>query len=238
MRTAAAAIVLLLIAHVFLVTAGGLWLAATDRLSGERLTAVVDVFRETNAAQAKREAEAAAAEQAALEVQADLARMEDVSDGPQRLEDRLRERLESDDFAMHRLERMKQESSSVIQRLAQDRAYVQAELARLDREREAFAAEVAGREAALADADFRRAVETLEQLKPKQAKAVVQELVAGGDRDQAVAYLAAMDLRKSAGVLKQFKGDVEAAEAAVLIEAIRRRQSDDLNQQLAEAAQP
>ena len=224
-RNLAAVIVLLVAAHLLLLSGGFVWLAASDRLSADRAGAVVDVFRVPVSVQAVRDAEAEAAAADARAIQEELQRMEEVADGPKDLGNRLMEKLLHDDLAVHRLERLQEEGAAVRTRLAQDRAYVEEALARLDRERAAFEAAVAKQQDKMADQDFLRAVETLEQLKAAQAKDVVRELVATGGFDQAVDYLAAMDLRKSAGILKQFKGEQEAAEAAVLIEAIRTRQS-------------
>jgi hypothetical protein len=183
----------------------------------------------------RKRAELAVQETAALKLQQQIARLEEVGDGPKRLEDRLSDKLEGDDFATHRLERMRQEARAVSDRLTQDRGYVDDRVRALAAEREAFQAMVADREALLENEDFKRAVETLEQLKPAQAKDVVRVLMAEGKKDQVVEYLAAMDLRKSAGVLKQFKGPGEVEEAAVLIEAIRLRRVDDMRDRLAEA---
>ena len=235
MKLAATVIVLLVAIHILLLTGGGFWLAVSGRLNLDRLHQVVDVFRDPVAVTERAAAEADAAATEALELQAEIARLEEGSDGPKRLEDRLADKLEGDDFAVHRLERMKQESDAIRDRLDQDRAYIDEQLAKLDAERAEFAAVVEGRLDGLTREDFDRAVQTLEQLKAAQAKAVVRELVATGEKEQAVAYLAAMDLRKSAGVLKQFKGDDEAREATELIEAIRKRRSVSLRDSLAAA---
>jgi len=86
-----------------------------------------------------------------------------------------------------------------------------------------FARRVANRSAELQNEDFRRAVASLESLPPKQAKAVIDAYVEAGEGDLAVDYLAMMQLRKSAGVLKAFKAEEDLPRAAWLIEKIRTR---------------
>ncbi|MEM1099445.1 MAG: hypothetical protein AAGH92_11740 [Planctomycetota bacterium] len=223
MKTIASVIVLLVAIHLLGVAAGFVWLSATNRLDRDRFDRVVDVFRLTVDQEAALEAERERNEAEALAIQQQLIRMEDVADGPQSLEDRLARKLEGDDFAMHRLARMQQESGAIEQRLAQDRAFVEGELERLAQERQAFEAEKERYATQMQDEDFRRAVQTLEQLKGRQAKEMLQVLL---DRDQqqlVVDYLAAMNLRKSAGILKEFKGTEEAVQAMDIVEALRER---------------
>ena len=58
---------------------------------------------------------------------------------------------------------------------------------------------------------------------PKQAKAVFQELLTAGGEKQVVSYLSAMEERKAAKVLKEFKLPNEIDQAAMLIEQLRQR---------------
>ncbi len=223
MRMLAGVIVTVVTLHLLAAAGGFVWLAASDRLDRDRLTAVVDLFRPTIAEQQMREAEAQAAEEEALAMQRHLIRMEDVADGPQSLEDRLARKLEGDDFALHRLARMQEESSAIQQRVDRDRAYVDAQLRRLATERQAFEETRQTYQEQMLDEDFRRAVKTLEQLKGKQAKQLLQNLLDAGELEQVVDYLAAMNLRKSAAILKEFKSDAEAAVAMEIVEALRLR---------------
>ncbi|MEM8495768.1 MAG: hypothetical protein AAF663_10320, partial [Planctomycetota bacterium] len=67
------------------------------------------------------------------------------------------------------------------------------------------------------------AVQTLEQLKGRQAKEMLQVLLDRDQQELVVDYLAAMNLRKSAGILKEFKGAEEAVQAMDIVEALRER---------------
>ncbi len=236
MKTIAAVIVLLVIFHLLAATSGFVWLSASGRLDRSRLEAVTDVFRLTIAEQALLEAENEAAEKQATEMQRHLIRMEDVADGPQSLEDRLARKLEGDDFALHRLARMQEESSAIQQRVDQDRAYVDAQLKRLTTEQKAFDQIKQQYSDQMQDEDFKRAVKTLEQLKGKQAKVMLQTLLDKGKMPLVVDYLSAMNLRKSAGILKEFRSDQESDQAMKILEALRLRGKKLTNPQLAGAA--
>ncbi len=223
MRTIASVIVLLVALHLLAATGGLVWLSATNRLDRTRVERLVEMFRLPAHEEAALAAEREKHESQALAVQQQLIRMEDVADGPQSLEDRLARKLEGDDFAMHRLARMQEESGAIAQRLAQDRAFVESQLKRLDAERAAFEAEKQRYATQMQDEDFRRAVQTLEQLKGRQAKEMLQVLLDQDQLDLVVDYLAAMNLRKSAGILKEFKGAEEAVAAMEIVEALRKR---------------
>ncbi len=235
MRTIATVIVLLVTAHLFAATTGFLWLAASDRLNRDRVEAVVDLFKPTITAQAQNEAEQERLANEAAAQQAQLIRMEEVANGPQSLEDRLAQKLQGDDFALHRLARMQEESSAIQTRLDQDRAYVDAQLNRLETERAAFEQAKLEHAELMQQADFKQAVKMLEQLKGRQAKTMLQNLLADGQMDLVVDYLAAMNLRKSAGVLKEFRTPEEAAVAMQILENLRKRGVDMTDPQLAGA---
>lgn len=234
MRTLAAVIVLLVVAHLFAATGGAVWLAASGRLSPDRLVEAVNLFRPTVAEAAAAAAELAALETETLANQRDLGYLASVSEGPRPLEDRLVEKLQGDELVLHRLERMREESGAITSRLAQDRAYVDAKIAELEQREQAIAALLEAELAQREDADFQQAVATFTAMPAKQAKAMAQALLEEGKDDQVVAYLEAMPLRNRAAVLKAFNGPAEAAVAAALVERLRTAGAD----RLAEAGPP
>ncbi len=223
MKTLASVIVIVVALHLLAGMGGVIWLAASDRLSKDRMTGLVDTFKQPVSAERKADEERIAREAEALTVQQQMAQMEAVADGPRRLEDRLVAKLEGDDLSMHRLERMKQESDAIQQRLAQDKAYIEGELKKLDEQRARYEAEVARREQQLRDEDFLKAVELVEQLKPRQGKEMIQDLVGNNNQLQAVDYLAAMQPRKAAAILSEFKTPEDSKQATDLLEALRQR---------------
>lgn len=238
MRTLSAVIVLLVAIHLLAATGGFIWLAASDRLDRGRVEQVVDLFRPTIAEQARLEAEQQQAEEQALATQSELAYMESVGNGPRSLEERLAQKLEGDDYVQHSFERMREDRDAIQTRLNQDRAFIDSQLQRLETERAAFEAIKKDYEDRRTQEDFQRAVATFEQLKPKQTKQMFQQLIASGQTDLVVDYLAEMSLRKSAGVLKEFKSPAEVGQASAIIEALRQRGKNMTNPQLAEASSP
>ncbi|MEM9420508.1 MAG: hypothetical protein AAGA25_15870, partial [Planctomycetota bacterium] len=178
--------------------------------------------------QLKAEAEAAEADAAAARDQ--LMRLESVAKGPQTLEDRLAENFEADEFDLHRLERLGAETEAIRRRLDQDKALIAGEWAKLQADKAIFEEMVKVRTASMRDEDFDRAVKTLEQLPPKQAKGVVQKYIADGQMAEVVDYLAAMQLRKSAGILKAFKSEEDIPQAAEILERLRTRGKDPFGQ--------
>ena len=230
MKSLLSAFIILVFLHLIAAVGFVGWLGATDRVNGERIQRVVDVFTPTVAQeqQNKADAEAAAAEAEAVRQQ--LVRLESVADGPKTLEDRLMENFEDDEFDLHRLERLNAETEAIRRRLDQDKQLIAKEWTELQQREAAFEELVARRTEGMQQDDFKRAVKTLEQLPAKQAKEMVQQYIADGQIDDAVDYLAAMQLRKSAGVLKAFKSEEDIPQAAELLKKLRDRGKDPFGQ--------
>lgn len=225
-----AAFIILLLIHLILAVGFVGWLQASNRLDGERMQAVVDMFTPTIDEVEKLRAEAEAAEAEAQAARDQLIRLESVAQGPQTLEDRLTMNFEADEFDLHRLERLNAETEAIRRRLDQDKQLIAKELDELREQQAEFDELVARTTASLRDDDFKRAVATLEQLPAKQAKQVIQQYLADGKTDDAVDYLASMQLRKSAGILKAFKTEEELPQAAMLIDELRNRGADPFGQ--------
>jgi len=223
MKSLLAAFIILILIHLILAVGFVGWLQASNRMDGERVQAVVEMFKPTISEVEQLKAEAEAAEAEAQAARDQLMRLESVAKGPQTLEDRLAANFEADEFDLHRLERLNAETEAIRRRLDQDKALIAEELAALQARQKEFDELVERRTASMRDEDFNRAVKTLEQLPAKQAKGVVQQYVAAGKMDDVVDYLAAMQLRKSAGILKAFKSEEEIPQAARLIHELRNR---------------
>ena len=230
MKSLLAAFIILILIHLILAVGFVGWLQASNRLNGERVQQVVDMFKPTVAEVEQLKAEAEAAEAEAHAARDQLMRLESVAKGPQPLEDRLPMNFEADEFDLHRLERLNAETQAIRRRLDQDKALIAEELAALQARQDAFDELVERRTAAMRDEDFNRAVKTLEQLPPNQAKGMIQQYIAAGKTTDAVDYLAAMQLRKSAGILKAFKSEEEIPTAAMLLDELRNRGQDPFGQ--------
>ncbi len=66
----------------------------------------------------------------------------------------------------------------------------------------------------------------LEQLKAKQAKSMMQQMIAAGQTEEVVDLLTAMNLRKAGSILREFKSEAEIAQANELLKHLRGRGVD------------
>lgn len=230
MKSLLAAFIILILIHLILAVGFVGWLQASNRIDGERVQAVVEMFKPTLAEVDQLKAEAEKAEAEAQAARDQLMRLESVAKGPQTLEDRLTMNFEADEFDLHRLERLNAETEAIRRRLDQDKQLIAKELAELQARQEAFDELVERRTASMRDEDFNRAVKTLEQIPANQAKGMIQQYIAAGKMNDAVDYLAAMQLRKSAGILKAFKSEEEIPQAALILEELRNRGKDPFGQ--------
>lgn len=223
MRAVWIALCSLLVIHVIAGIAFMGWLRASGRLNRDRVHRVVEIFRPTIAQERADRKLAEKVEAEAKEQAAALARLEEVADGPTTVADRLATDQQARELSLRKIERLQREIRDLTRNMEFARQQIGAQKADIDRERAAFEA-YRQREIALkADDEFQRAVQTYEGLKPKQAKVMFQELIGRGEKDKVVDYLAAMQLRKSAAVLGEFKADDEVAQAAELVERLRGR---------------
>ncbi len=221
MRAILTALTILIVLNLLAVGAGVAWLAGTDRLSRERVEAVVAVFKPTIAQEeaAAREAEALAAE--AAQTQAEALRLAEVADGPKTLEARLAESRRVDEVTAQRVERLKREREDILRQIEAAKLMIERQREEIAVREQAFDQRVAAYQEQRESDDFKRAVSMLEQLKPGQVKQVLQDFMATGETEQAVAYLAAMNQRKAGAVLREFKEEPELEQARTLIEALR-----------------
>lgn len=226
MRSLSIAVVTLVVVNLLAVAALGGWLHTTGRLSRERVDKAVSLFTPTLEEEAAQAEQAAVAEEEAKAMAVQLARLEAVADGPMTTDDRLHQQQQRDELAEARVQRLQRDIADLQRQLEIAQAQIAKDRARLIEERTAFDEAVAAQQAAEQDENFQQAVRTYEQLKPRQVKQMFQTMMAEGRSDQVVSYLAAMQIRKSAGVLKEFKEEAEIAQATALIEALRKRGID------------
>lgn len=223
MRTLITAITLVLVINILALGALAGWLGTTGRLNKERVRNAVAVFNHTIEEEAMLAEEA---EQAELDDQA-LAeralRMEQVAGGPVTPEARLQSIQVIDENQRALLERQKVEAEALRRQLNVQQRLIEEKIAELDTKRKAFDAAIAARIEEMEGADFQEAIAMLEGIPAKQAKQVIQEWLTSGSQDQVVEYLSAMEERKAAKVLKEFKLPNEVAQAATLIEQLRLR---------------
>ncbi len=219
---------LLLVLLINLLAVGGFvgWLVASDRVDRERVEAAVALFTPTLTESQQSEAESQAmAEQVAAE-QTRLTRLAEVAAGPRSLDQRLLANKATDDYVRELLNRLSAENAAIRSRLEQDRRLLEERHEELTQRETLFDDRVETRLGRMRDEDFTKAVAAFEQLKPKQGKAALEALLNSGQRDEAIDYLATMQGRKSAAILREYKDPQEAGRVAELIEALRRRTQD------------
>lgn len=225
MKSVFAALLIVLLINLLAVAGFAGWLAMSDRLNQERVDAIVAMFKPTIAQDRQAEAEAETMAKELAEEQTRLARLAEVAAGPRSLDQRLLANRATDDYTRELLNRLTTENDSIRERLAQDRRLIEIRLAKLEEQRESFERLVEERTGRLQEEDFRRAVEAFEQLKAPQGKAALEAMLNSGQREEAIEYLSAMDGRKSAAILREYKQPAEATRVAELIEALRQRTS-------------
>lgn len=208
----------------FLAMAGGaVWLYGTGRLNEDRITRLTAIFAPTIAEEEKaRQDDEEKKKKEEIDAR-EIARLQRVAEGPNELTAKIAEDQEKDEIAMQRYERLKRDitdlkrTNELAQRLLAD------ERAKLESERKAFQAILDAEQKKRNDEDFKQAVKMYEQLKAKQAKEMFVQLLATNQTGQVLDYLAAMQLRKAAAVLKEFKTPAEVVQATDIVQRLRQR---------------
>lgn len=235
MKTLWRVLCLFVVIHALLLGGFVLWLRGTGRLDRERVQRAAAVFAPTltQEAQSRRDTERAEREREQRELEA--ARLGSLAEGPVTVGERLASEAQRNEVAEVRVERLKREVNDLRRQLQLAQDLLTKQKNELDARHKAFA-EWAGREEKLRqDADFKQAVRVYEQLKPKQAKEMFQSLLKDGKEPQVIDYLAAMQLRKAAAVLKEFKTPDEVTQATALVQRLRERGVDPMSERAAPA---
>jgi type IV secretory pathway VirB10-like protein len=209
---------------------GGLvgWLAMTGRLNKQRVQEVVKVFDHTIAhdKQQQKEAKEKAQKQAKRAERA--ARLERVKDGPITMQDRLAAKQRADQIAMHRLNRLQEETGDLRQQIERAKSRITEQRKALEQKRKQFEQFVKQRTQQMKKKDFKKAVAMYESVGADKAKRMFQQLLANGEQDQVVKYLAAMQQRAASKILQAFEGPQEVQQATNLIERLRKRGENPL----------
>jgi len=219
--------VLVLINALMLVGLIG-WLDMTGRLNNLRVARVKEIFQLTIEAEQEQLEQAKELEAQARKQALDAARLESLTDGPITLADRLSAEQEQDELAIQRVERLQRDIHDLQRQFKLAKQQIGKQRAQLEADQQALDAAVQLQVDLQQDQDFQLAVRMYEQLKPKQAKQMLRQLIAQGQKKQVVDYLASMQLRKAASVLKEFKTPSEEAQATDLIQSLRLRGVDPI----------
>jgi hypothetical protein len=121
----------------------------------------------------------------------------------------------------HVRRRLEDERTMLSLTLTRATAQLEASITAFERERAQWQSSRSDDTQRKIDEQFLQVVRQLEQLPAKQAKGILQSMVADNNVDQVIAYLDAMSPRAAAKVLREFKSDVEMPLAASLLERLR-----------------
>lgn len=152
------------------------YLKATDRLSMDRMrdlrekfsaTVTQDNVKKTQAEADKKAAETKAAEEAK------------ANKPPLNAEQQLATRVELSQLDQQRLQRLREEIEGLRKTLSQERADLDRRQAKFDADQKAFADQVSQFTQSAGDEQFKKTLGILQSIKPKEAKAMLTEMLSG-----------------------------------------------------------
>lgn len=156
------------------------WLYATDRLDGERVTKLRATISKPIAAEKKEIADESAKAAAAVKATEDSARM---SKAPLTAEQQLEARLGATDIDRQKAERMGREIADLRAQLGLERSRLEKERTALASDRAAFEEMVKVKLGAAQDAQMKKTLNVLSELKPGPAVAVLRAMMAPQEGD-------------------------------------------------------
>ena len=222
MRTVWTSLCLMLIVNLLLLIGLFGYLSISGRLDKQRFRAAVDLFRLTINEQRKIKVEDDRLAEEKQQATEKIGRLQEAAKRPMTLAERLDAQTQSDDMAMERFNRMRRVKSDLESYFQRMKLNVEKQRAQLDVDRKAFQDALEREKQLSEDPNFKQAVNMYQQIRPKQAKEMFQQLIDQNKTEEVVKYLAAMQLRKAAKVLQEFTKD-DVAQAANLIERLRNR---------------
>lgn len=223
MKTAWTVISIVVLANMLALAGFVGWLRFTGRLDRARVNHLVEMFTLTVEQEVLEKEKAQALEEQAREQALQVARLESVGEGAVTLADRLHAQQQGSEAATLRVERMQREVHDLQRQLELTKQLLSKQRQELNDERKVFTEQARAADELRDDKNFQNALRMYEGVKPKQAKQMFQELMRRGMTDQVVDYLAAMQPRKAATVLKTFKSQVEIEQVADLVQRLRER---------------
>jgi len=219
MKTLITAIIVLAIANLVAIGGFGMWLGATDRLSKDRFNRVREMLSMTVAEEnqvsssekAKVELETKAAAEATKMAQPPKSAVEAINDTRQGVEIQQQGAL-----------RLRDELRQLQAQLDRRQIELDAAKAQFDVREKNFQQRLAEVGKAAATEQFKQALAALEAQEPADAQKVLDALIRGSSREQAVSYLASMNPKNRAAVITEFI-TADQRLAADLLESLRTR---------------
>lgn len=200
------------------------WLASSGRIDRDRLRRAAAIF-EVPIEEEKQQVEKlkAEAEQQAKKLHMAQALQHVETVGLKSFNQMITESAGKEQVADLRADRIARDIEDLRRRFEADKQLVEKRLKEVQA-REMALKKLLEEEASLRESrDFKLAVQMYEQLKPRQVKDMFAELIRQNQTGQVVEYLAAMQLRQAASVIKEFKAPQEVPVATQLMELLRAR---------------
>ncbi|MBY0310459.1 MAG: hypothetical protein K2W85_00160 [Phycisphaerales bacterium] len=213
--------ILAIFAVLNVLAVGGLlgWLGTSNRLNSERINAIRTALARTIE---QEKAEAAMKEMEAKQQADEKAKQARLAEPPVTAGEKIAEQQFRDEQRQQMLLRQQQELENLRSSLLAQLAKLEEREKKLETDRKAFEAERTRLAAMDQDKQFKLALSTLENQKPKDAKLMMSALLERQEHEQVVAYLAVMEEGKRGKVLAEFVKD-DSQVAADLLERLRRR---------------
>lgn len=195
------------------------WLNATGRVSRERVDAVRGIFVSTVEQEKAALAEVEAQREAEAIEEAKAARLAQPPIGSA---ERLRQRREGEEVALHTKQRLEDELLALQTFLVRENERLLAWEKELASRQAAMEAEQLRIRETTGSDQFKKALATLSGVKPAEAKSILAELLAQEKQDEVVSYLDAIEERARSRILAEFN-KTDPRLAADLLERLRTR---------------
>ena len=228
MKTAWNVFSILLLINVLVLICLVAKLYADGRINQERVGATVEIFRTTIEEEQRELERQEQAQTLALEEEKFQTWLQQVKSGAVTVEDKIKADLQARESMEQFVVRLRSDRNALLDVMKNYKGRVELLQDRLKEQQQQFEQQVQERARQQQSEGFQQAVQLYERTKPQQVKKMFMDLIgrSTSGRGQVVAYLAAMQPRKAAGVIREFKSDREITVATQLIEQLRTRGID------------
>ncbi|MDH3585135.1 MAG: hypothetical protein OER86_13070 [Phycisphaerae bacterium] len=213
---------ILAVLHILALVGLGGFLVASGRVDRARLVEAVGLFKPT-LEEAKLAGETAAEVGVAATGQIERLKAVEMADAPQSAATVLAADRMRNEILLRQLERTRQEIKGLQDNLRLQQERLEKRHKKIVRDETDVKDRLNAIRGQLDEEGFQRAVTLYESLPPRQSKDHFLALMRQQKPEQIIAYLEAMEPRKAAAVLKEFKSDEEVAAAVELTERLRSR---------------
>ncbi len=193
------------------------WLKASDRIDSDRVRRIREILSVTVGEEVAAKDAADVQAKAQAKAESEAARLVVP---PETAAEKIAASTDADDAQLLAVVRRRRELDDVMRAIERQRADLDARSAAVKADRAAFDAERKKIEQVTSDAQFKKALATLEAQKPADARNVLEALISEGKGAQAVSYLSAMEERVRSKVLAEF-AKADGRVAADLLEQLR-----------------